>query len=181
MWNVTINRWLNGPEFLWLDESKWTTYGKKDIPEVDQDNPEVKTILSVSVISAVNESLTSTVQRRISSWSKLLTVTAWVMRWIKIVQKQVSKTNIYEGSPTQLHVLSVEEIIAAEVVVLKDYQKMEFEEEFMVVDGDRNKKLKESINCLNPYVGEDGLIRVDGRLKQSNLDEKITHPVWVTQ
>ena len=52
-----VNRWLNGPEFLWLDESKWTTYGKKDILEVDQDDPEVKTNLSVHVTSAVNEGM----------------------------------------------------------------------------------------------------------------------------
>ena len=111
-----VNRWLNVPEFLWLDESKCTTYGKKDIPEVDQDDPEVKTKLSIHVASAVNEGITSTVQSRISSWSKLLRVTAWVMRWIKIVRKRVDKTNIDEGSPTQL-----EELIAAEVVVLKGY------------------------------------------------------------
>ena len=172
-----VNRWLNGPEFLWLDESKWTTHGKKDIPEVDQDDPEVKIKLSVHVTSAGDEGITSTVQNRISSWSKLLRVTAWVMRWIKIVRKRVNKTNVEEGSPTQLHVLSVEELKAAEVVVIKGYQRKEFNEEFMVLDGHRNKKLRESIGSLNPYVGEDGLIRVGGRLQQSNLDEKVMHPV----
>ena len=53
-----VNRWLNGPEFLQLDESKWTTHGKKDIPEVNQDDPEVKTKLSVHVTSAANEGIT---------------------------------------------------------------------------------------------------------------------------
>ena len=41
----------------------------------------------------------------------------------------------------------------------------------MVLDCHRNKKLRESIGSLNPYVGEDGLIRVCGRLQHSNLDE----------
>ena len=79
----------------------------------------------------------------------------------------------------QLHALSVEELVAAEVAVIKGYQRMEFKEEFMVLHGRRNKKLKESIGCLNPYVGKDKLIRVGGRLQQSNLDEKIVHPVML--
>ena len=174
-----VNRWLNSPEFLWLDKLKWTTLGNKDIPEVDQDNPEVKTILSVHITSAVNEGVMSTVQSRISSCSKLLRVTTWVMRWIKIVTKQVNKINVDDRSLTRLHVLSVEELIAAEVVVIKGSQKMDFEEEFMVLDGHRNKKLKESVSCLNPYVGEDRLIRVGGRLQQSNLDKKVMHPVML--
>ena len=88
-----------------------------------------------------------------------------MMRWIKIVRKWVNKTNVEEGSPIQLHALSVEELIAAEVAVIKGYQRMEFKEELMVLDGRRNKKLKESIGCLNSYIGEDGLIRVGGRLQ----------------
>ena len=114
-----VSRWLNGPEFLWLGESKWTTHGKKDIPKDDQGDPEVKTKLPVHVTSAVDEGITSAVQKRISSWSKLLRVAAWVMRWIKIVRKRVNKANVQELSPTQLHVLSVEELIAAEVVVIE--------------------------------------------------------------
>ena len=47
----------------------------------------------------------------------------------------------------------------------------------MVLDGRRNKKLKEITSCLKPYVGEDGLIRVGGGLQQSNLDGKVMHPV----
>ena len=42
----------------------------------------------------MNEGITSTVQSRISSCSKLLRVTAWMMRWIKIVKKQVDKKNL---------------------------------------------------------------------------------------
>ena len=53
------------------------------------------------------------------------------------------------GKSAQLHGLSVEELIAAEVVVIKSYQWMEFKEEFMVLDSRRNKELKESIGCLN--------------------------------
>ena len=52
---------------------------------------------------------------------------------------------------------------------------MELKEEFMVLDGCRNKKLKESIGCLNPYDSKDGLIRVGGRLQQSDLDKQIMH------
>ena len=88
------------------------------------------------------------------------------MRWIKIVRKRVNKTNVEEGSPTQLHVRSVEELKSAEVVVIRGYQRNEFNEEFMVLDGHRNKKLRKIIDSLNPYVGEDGLIRVGGRLQQ---------------
>ena len=83
-----------------------------------------------------------------------------MMNWIKIVRKWVNKTNVDEGSLTQLHFLSVKELIAAEVVVIKAYERMEFKEEFMVLDSRRNKALKESIGCLNPYGGEDGLIVV---------------------
>ena len=56
---------------------------------------------------------------------------------------------------------------------------MEFKDKFMVLDGRRNKKLNESIGCLYPYVGEDRLIRVGGRLGKSNLDDQIMHPVML--
>ena len=65
------------------------------------------------------------------------------------------------------------------MVVIKGYQRIEFKAELMVLDGRRNKKLKESIGCLNPYVGEDELIRVGERLQQSNLEEKVMHPVML--
>ena len=91
----------------------------------------------------------------------------------------MNKTNIDEKIPTELLVLSVEELIAAEVVVIKGYHRIHFKVEFMLLDRCRNKKLKESTGCLNPYVDKDGLIRVGGRMQQSNLDEKIMHPVML--
>ena len=98
-----------------------TIHGKKDIPEVHQDDPEVKTKPSVHITSAVIEGIASTVPSRISSWSKLLRVTVWVIRWIKIIMKKVNRKNTNEGNPTQLHVFLVEELIAAEVEFIKGY------------------------------------------------------------
>ena len=43
------------------------------------------------------------------------------------------------------------------MVVIKGYQRIEFEAEFVVLHGRGNRKLKESIGCFNPYVGEDEL------------------------
>ena len=60
MWNGNIKPGKGQQKvewFLLLDESKWTLHGKKGIAEGDQDDPKVKTKLSVHVTSAVNDGI----------------------------------------------------------------------------------------------------------------------------
>ena len=75
--------------------------------------------------------------------------------------------------------------------IIKAVQREAFKEEFGAIthvtpenDNDRigvkarKKMLKKSSLCrLDPYVDDDGILRVGGRLRQSNLSFKEKHPV----
>ena len=78
------DRWLKGPKFLWEDESHWP--GKIEIPKVKDDDPGVRKeaqIYTAAVQSDVLESLPS----RYSSWWKLKSAVAWLLRYKNSVYK----------------------------------------------------------------------------------------------
>ena len=70
-------------------------------------------------------------------------------------QKRVEGENIVQNSKIQLDVTSVKALRAGELAVVKSSQIMNFQEKFM--GGYVNKKLRESIGCLNLYINEYGL------------------------
>ena len=40
-----------------------------------------------------------------------------------------------------------------------------------------NVKISSKINCLNPYLDENGIIRVGGRLEKSDINNKYKHSI----
>ena len=59
-----VQHWINGPEFLWLRDETWQQ--TSDIPEVPENDPEIKKIITVHasrVDSTANYVLTLLEQR----------------------------------------------------------------------------------------------------------------------
>ena len=79
-------RWLSDPRFLLESEGQWLA---KRIGSIPEDNNEVQVQETVMMID--HGSSLDQLRRRCSSWSRLLTLFAWLFRFLDHIQNKVSK------------------------------------------------------------------------------------------
>ena len=61
------------------------------------------------------------------------------MRWVRLLRKNLNKRNIVEKNEMHLGLFSLGTLRSAEVKVLKNYERMEFKEEFLVLRGHKQE------------------------------------------
>jgi len=71
--------WLRGPEFLRQAEEHWPAR-PVDLPPVDDDDPEIKTVKLNVITPHVNDCISTFIQHY-STWKRLFKVTAWMIRF----------------------------------------------------------------------------------------------------
>ncbi|XP_077978766.1 uncharacterized protein LOC144434185 [Glandiceps talaboti] len=180
-------RWLNGPEFLWKPEAEWArdevSSNSADMTQLQGDDLEVKREVTVNTVS-VDESK-ETVNKLInhySNWYALKKAVAWILRIKQNLMGKCKNTQTTNKKRQTSVFLSVKELQDAERAIISIVQQEAFKEEISVL-----KKHKESekravkraspVYKLDPMLGEDGLLRVGGRLGQSALPEEAKHPL----
>ena len=81
--------------------------------------------------------------------------------------------------------IKVQELKTAEMKIIKDVQREAFTEEVKTLSRAQPSKTKErnsstkrssQIYRLDPYVDQEGILRIGGRLQHSNLSEEGKHP-----
>ncbi|XP_070550671.1 uncharacterized protein [Ptychodera flava] len=174
--NSTI--WLSGPAFLWQrdeqDNHEETEYKHK----VSEEDPEVRkqlAVLNTSTKEVEQDDLGAHRFQRFSSWRSLKRSIANLIGKIR-QRKSPEKTDKKEEekSPEEL---KIEMMAQAETIILRSVQKSVFHKEYEILsaaksaDTDNNKLQKRNpISRMNPFIDEKGLIRVGGRLRQSDID-----------
>ncbi|XP_011687096.1 PREDICTED: uncharacterized protein LOC105449538 [Wasmannia auropunctata] len=146
--------WSSGPPWLIENEIDWPNEIMRTIKV-----PELKK--NTCLVAAHYD---STIFERFSSYSKLLRVIARCLR--------VRPDNSFAGP------LCAEEINNAEKRILKVLQASHFSDEIKKL---KNKAPinKSKIANLNPFIDDDGLMRVGGRLQMSSLSFTQKHPVLI--
>ncbi|XP_072040573.1 uncharacterized protein [Amphiura filiformis] len=191
---TTTSKWLTGPDFLW---SKKTPTGEADdykqaLPEND---PEVKRI---AFATNAERSHHFEIERleRFSTWTRARRAIANCLKFKAHLKSQAtmrrrnsnpSKTPIHQyRSPT------VEDLRVAEIEIIRSVQLECFNEELQILKclhvnentPNRNEARKRNqaikgTSCLyrlDPYLDEDGIIRVGGRLRRAHFPLEIKHP-----
>ena len=169
-----INRWFNGPEFLRHDETSWpnhTTF------EVSPDDPEVKKKVIVSTTSVDIKSPLSLLEERISSWFKLRRIVAKLLFWKKKPHLPVRNLSS-NHQPTQHP--TMEDLREAELRIIKNHQSMCFPLELRSLTMQKAASPKSRLSNLNPFIEDDGLLRVGGRISKGNFDYSIKHPIIIS-
>lgn len=151
--------WYNGPPWAVLDPSQWPL---KDIDQIPDEVAEAK-IAAFPVFSIEgDESVILSLASRMSSWSKLLRTLVYAFRFLKILPRRGTLS------------ITASDLEIVENKLLKELQLRYFRNDL--------SNLHDGLNCtsvlvkLRPFLC-DGLIRVGGRLTNSNLLYNQKHPI----
>ena len=162
--------WWEGPKFLLGDGSTWPL--KKQFATENYDQSELKKAQQKNVFAARAPSAPSwrLNPANFSSCTRLLGVTAWVQRFIRVLREKICATS--DDLPDEE--LSPDEIKEAEKLWVQQAQKDSFQDEVeqlqkAKMSGARPRKTcrRSTVKQLSPFLDEDGIIRVGGRLQQS--------------
>ncbi|XP_070549479.1 uncharacterized protein [Ptychodera flava] len=187
--NSTI--WLSGPAFLWQrDEQDKDNHEETEHKyTVSDEDPEVRkqlAVLNTSTKEVEQDNLGAHRFQRFSSWRSLKRSIANLIgkiRQRKLPEKTDKKEE--EKSPEEL---KIEMMAQAETIILRSVQKSVFHKEYEILSAtksagtDNNRLQKRNpISRMNPFIDEKGLIRVGGRLRQSDIDLCGRHPIILPQ
>ena len=186
-----VKMWLEGPEFLSRPEEEW----RSETPEVeiDEDDVEVKVETKVNATVVKKESVLESFERRISSWHKMKRVMAWIQKFISRCRKRgdsssregsscvVSANSSGNDGPSTVTVndLTVQELEAAERAIVKMMQDRDLGEEVKELKEGGFKKKKGRLWRLSPFVDEQGILRVGGRLANASEEKNVRFPVII--
>ena len=156
------SNWFNGPSFLWEKEIPSC---KEEIPNIQIGDPEVKATVRAATVKE-SFGLIDCVSR-FSSWTKAVGVVSYLKRPFKKNKPKTVATTVAERQDAERH-------------IFKEIQRKAFKNEIASLSRkEQNAKIsrQSSLLKLDPFIDEEGLIRVGGRLENSTLPFEVKHPI----
>ena len=157
---------------LWWDGPEWLRQEPFSIPWQPPRKPLLAPELRVStVINSLSQSPPPLLETRYSSYHKLVTITAWCLRFHAKLKRK-------KDTPHSEH-LTVKELHYAEQTLARRSQERSFAKERQALLHDRALSPSSRLLALAPYLDQDLLLRVGGRLSNSSLTLSQMHPVII--
>ncbi|XP_025997196.2 uncharacterized protein LOC105199694 [Solenopsis invicta] len=153
--------WWHGPPFLGMNEDQWPN-GK--FQQLDDDVPEQ--IRVVATVVTQTECVINNLLEKYSYLKKICRIIAYCLRFSKIYRPKV---------PTE-YPSPAEKLIALKVAC-RVVQARAFPSEYKILSQGSSINASSNILSLAPFMDEVGLIRVGGRLKNSDLQYDACHPI----
>ena len=171
--------WVNGPEFLYQEESDWPkqkNLASEQLSEISQQ----EVAKSRSNVSELQDCSKKDLQQvsdctpfmdinRFSSMTRLIRVTAWVFRFLRRLRSKDENAG---------QVLESAELEHAERYWISQTQRQYFGSLLQNMTKDKTCP-SGSLKPLLPFVDREGFLRVRGRLENSNLPFDTKHPFIV--
>ena len=148
-------RWLFGPKFLLQPEDQWPV---KEIGKIPGDDKEVEVEKHVTFIT--RGSGLDLLLRRYSSWFKLQTLVAWLMRFVDYI---ANKNGSLESAR-----ISIPEMRKSTERIVQMVQRQYFSEEIDCPTDGSQVKGHSKLSNLSPVLIE-GTIRVGGRIRHAPI------------
>ena len=94
---------------------------------------------------------------------------------------QMKRFSFYTRNPSAkgLGFLTSKELYDAQIILIKLLQSEAFSEELKLLKKNQFLSKQNPISHLNPFLDENGIIRVGGRLKNADLPYQANHPALI--
>lgn len=165
---LTESRWFVGPEFLWEPQIPDVT---KDLVVSDND-PELRNSHSFATSSVSDLDIDRF--KHVSSWFRLKKVVAICLAFRKVLRARVSQDRLAQLYP--LDSITADDLTQAEKEVIRLVQVQSFKEDIARLQNGDGVKRSSPLFKLHCFVDKDGLLRVGGRLRNTDLDYDYKHP-----
>lgn len=156
--------WWHGPSWLTVNSHDWSpnTFTEADFNNLPEKraNRKIFTTFTNNNIDIFN---------KFSTFSKLQRVMCYILRFFKNIT--TNKNN------KSLECLTVIELNDALIYLVKLAQGCVFNEEIHDLTLKRNISSKSKLLPLSPFLDSNGVLRVGGRLKKSNISYDQKHPI----
>ena len=159
---LVTGNWFSGPEFLYKDEDAWPNMSVEALSPDDVEVKRKDILVATGIVTGDID------MSRYSDWLRMKRIFAWCLRftWNCRSKKEDRKTGV----------LTFEEIKAAEHRVIKKVQQAEFSDEMKILKGGKELPNKSKLVALYPFLDDQGILRVGGRLKNVNISDEARHP-----
>lgn len=156
--------WWNGPMWLKLSEKEWPIKSIQPSSEV-----ELRAVSYIILNSSTNCCENDQLLEKYSSIKRLIRVTGFCLRFIHNCRKK--------GDDRNLKWLLASEIQIATTFWIRHSQEKHFADEIGYLKNGQPISVSSRIICLNPFLDNDGILRVGGRIQRSELAFGEKHPI----
>ncbi|XP_011687417.1 PREDICTED: uncharacterized protein LOC105449732 [Wasmannia auropunctata] len=154
--------WWHGPGWLSIENEPW----RSETEQRETELPEQRT--RTHLVQGQDEEPEIFV--RYSSLQRLLRITAWCRRWLMGQRRD-------PGQPREPLTLACKELDQSLDGWIRVVQRGRLSQEINQVQKGRTLSKSNSLAKLNPFVDEQGILRVGGRMKHSLLPFDEKHPI----
>ena len=172
----TDHRWSCGPEFLCKED--WPHRKRVKVEERSEDC--LAEIAKSKMTFAAEISQTRLDPLKYSSWTRLIRVTAWVLRFVAKLLAKVKKAPKPENPEIETcreDTLTPAELDRAGKLWVKQAQMERFPKEIKELRGGKEVSKQRDLKPLTTIMDELGVLRVGGQLNRAELPYNAAHPM----
>ena len=165
--NITnSNLWLHGPRFL-VEPAEWPK--NCHITNFSRSKSDVAEIRSITLVTQNKNCNTFNIFDKFSNFNKLIHVTAYCLRFFYNLKLPKERR--------QIRNLTISEIEKGTTTLLKLVQNECFFDDIQNLKTKNRVSNNSKLRALSPFIDDQGLIRLGGRLKLSTLNYDTKHPI----
>lgn len=157
--------WWNGPEFLQKSTSYWPNYENTPVETTTIERRKTVLTSTNAVIPVSYNWPIKYVIEKFSSYTLMLRVVSSCIRFAELCRKR------------KVPYISSQHLQRSENLIIKYVQHDAFHEEIHQLQKNKAIKRSSKLLSLSPIIDENGLVRVGGRLTNSNVAYLKKHPV----